>query len=368
MFKRFVSIYIFFVLLVISCDRMIYDNGPEVDDPQTAEEDILSESFKIDKKKINRNEYIAIFGDIQYYTNYIYIHTYRKSLEWIQEKWRRGAAIKCILHTGDVTQENGYSSWYNFINYTQDVAEKIMYISAIGDHDYTWHNTLIDDRDSTEFSNYLNFKKSLENVAAYYEPGRLENIVVKNTIQGERYDILVLEFGPRKEVVEWANEYVSAHKDIKFILLNHEYLESGGGRRTTGLKCVSRLRNTTYTTPDELWDQLIKKNDNIMCVLCGHVGGLYALTLEKNDYGRDVPQIQFNIQSAAYRYDNWLMLWKFPPNRDSVVVSVINAETHKYYNDRDTLFTFRYRYPTEGPYDGEDKQTEDSSNTSQDDS
>ena len=80
-----------------------------------------------------------------------------------------------------------------------------------------------------------------------------------------------------------------------------------------------------------------------MCVLCGHVGGLYALTIDTNDFGHDVPQIHHNIQSPDYRYDNWLMLWEFPAESDSVNVSIYNTRTGKYYNNHDVLFKFRYR-------------------------
>ena len=152
-----------------------------------------------------------------------------------------------------------------------------------------------------------------------------------------------MEFGPRKDVVTWADAYVKAHPDHLFILMNHEYLEMGGGRRTTGLKCKARLRNTTYTTPEQLWKKLIKCNDNIRIVLCGHVGGLYALTLEENDFGREIPQIQHNIQGADYRYDNWLMLWAFPMESDSASVCIYNTKTEKYFDNQRTLFKFNYK-------------------------
>lgn len=96
------------------------------------------------------------------------------------------------------------------------MANNILYVSMIGDHDYSWEGQFIKDRDSTHFNDFLNFQKTLSCVEAMYEPGKMENIVVRNTIHGERYDLLVLEFGPRPEVVEWANLWVSSHPDIKY--------------------------------------------------------------------------------------------------------------------------------------------------------
>ena len=290
------------------------------------------------------SQYIAVFGDIQYYTNSECIKYFKTSLNWITDA-KESKDILAVLHTGDITQSDDILfEWPHFDRAIRDFSETIPFISAIGDHDYSWNKTLITDRNDTHFSSHVRFPLVTKRIEASFEKNRMENIVIRNEIHGKRYDFLLLEFGPRKEVVEWANEWVSSHPDIKYILMNHEYLEQGGGRRVNKLKCVSRLRNTTYTTPDELWDKLIRCNDNILCVLCGHVGGLYAFTMEKNDFGREVCQIQHNIQSPSYRYDNWLMIWKFPKDEDEAVVSIINTESGKKYNDQDTLFTFKYRY------------------------
>lgn len=292
-----------------------------------------------------KSEYIAIFGDIQYYTqSESNAAIYSKSIEWLNYQSTK-THINCIIHTGDITNGNLASGYERFRKSTELISNTVPYYSAIGNHDYTWGDgNKINDRYSTLINDYVDFPLSKCNVIDYFEEGRMENIVVKNSIFGERYDILILEFGPRKEVVEWADEYVSNHPDIKFILLNHEYLEKGGGRRVKGLTCKAQLANSSYTTPEELWNNLIYPNDNIVCVLCGHVGGLYALTYTPNITGREVPQIQHNIQSPAFRYDNWIMLWEFQQGNDSTSVKIVNANTQKFYNDSTTLFKFRYRY------------------------
>ena len=78
-------------------------------------------------------------------------------------------------------------------------------------------------------------------------------------------------------------------------------------------------------------------------MFCGHVLSLYACTPEKNDFGRDVYQIQYNIQDVDYRYDNWLMLWEFPDDSEYVNVMIFNASTMKFFNNQSTLFRFKYR-------------------------
>jgi hypothetical protein len=323
------------VALVLSCSEKY--------DPEKYEITLSTQkAVKIEYK--DPSQYIAVFGDIQYYTNADCIKYFKTSLNWIAEE-KKTKNILAVLHTGDITQSNdNLIQWPHFARAIRHLPDTIPFISIIGDHDYSWNKALIEDRNNTHFSSHVSFPVVTKRIEASFEKNRMENIVVRNEIHGERYDFLLLEFGPRKEVVEWANEWVSSHPDVKYILMNHEYLEQGGGRRVKGLKCVSRLRNTTYTKPDELWNKLIKCNDNILCVLCGHVGGLYAVTREENDFGREVCQIQHNIQSPDYRYDNWLMMWKFPEDGDEAIASIINTKTGEKYNNLDTLFTFKYRY------------------------
>ena len=323
------------IFAVISCNCTKLD---EIEDKPNGPDDIVdSEDY------ISSSEFIAVFGDIQYITNGKYIDIFKRSLDWI-ENAKKKINISCVLHTGDISASNSVASEWPYFKRCME-GFSLSFISCIGDHDYKWNdNIFINNRYDTHFSEYTKFPLVTKRIEASFEANRMENIVVHNEIHGERYDLLVLEFGPRKEVVEWAKDWVESHPDVKYILMNHEYLEQGGGRRTSGLKCKARLRNTDCMTPDELWAQLVKCNNNIVCVLCGHVGGLYAVTYEENDFGREVCQIQHNIQSPDYRYDNWLMMWEFPEEGDEANVFIVNTKTEELYDSKESLFTFKYRY------------------------
>ena len=101
------------------------------------------------------SECIAIFGDIQYYTNSQYISLYKHSLDWIVHN-EESLRIKAVLHTGDITQTNDSNhEWPNFYRAMRDIFTKIPYISAIGDHDYFWDGAIIPDRYDTRFSDYV---------------------------------------------------------------------------------------------------------------------------------------------------------------------------------------------------------------------
>lgn len=290
------------------------------------------------------SSYMVVLGDIQEYTMNVNNLAYlENTMNWIWSQKQYGKDISCILHVGDITNDNIAAQWRTFYDYTYQVANEILYVTCIGNHDYTWNDGRIYDRSSTLVNEYARFCLTEENIVEYFEYGRIENVVIKNTIFGERYDIIVLEFGPRLEVLKWANDYVTKHQDRKFILMTHEFLSAKGERISKGSFAEGQLVDTSWSSPENVWQNLIRKNDNIVCVLCGH-NGFSARLFTKNDEGRDVPQILFNLQYQNHGGDGWIQLWEFPPYEDSVTVSVYNTILREKHPDAYNTFKFRYRY------------------------
>ena len=323
-----ISCFILFLCL-ISCDK---DIGYE--------QHILEEDMTINVE----SSYMVVLGDIQNYTNNVSNLPYlQNTMNWIWSQKYYGKNIGCILQVGDVTNNNILAQWKIFYEYTAPTADKILYVSCTGNHDYDWIDNKIYERSSTHINEFARFPLTDMNVVEYFEYGKIENMVVANTVNGERYDILVLEFGPRLEVVEWANNYVKKHSDRKFILMTHEYLTANGIRIVTDSYAERQFVNTSWSSPESLWQNLVKENDNIVCVLCGH-NGFSAMSMCKNSAGRDVPQILFNLQYQDHGGDGWVQLWEFPLYGDSVTVSVYNTILRERHSDASKTFKFRYRY------------------------
>lgn len=320
------------VLLATSCE--INASDPDYDPKLVEEDPVLN----------NTSEYIIVLGDLQVYTNTPHTFPYLEStMNWIWSQQQHGKNIKCVLQTGDVTENNLRSQYDIFLEYTAPVAANIPYISCPGNHDYTWvDGSLILDRYSTLFSEYTAFDTVKSKIVEQFEAGRMENIIVENTIMGHRYDIISLEFGPRKEVVEWVRKHVASHPERRYILMTHEHLTSKGERISKGAYSVSQLRNTTVTSPEQLWKQLINENNNIVCVLCGH-NGFSTQLFSENANGREVAQILFNLQYQANGGDGWIQIWEFPLGKDYVNVDVYNTISRQFHPDK-PRFQFKYKY------------------------
>lgn len=292
------------------------------------------------------SEYIIVIGDTQIYTSFgpTYYYYYASTMDWIWSQVKHGKNIQCVLHVGDITDNNLPQQYDVFWDMTAPTAELIPYIACTGNHDYDWDaNGKIVSRYSSRLSQYVSFPTTESKIVSRFEAGYMDNIVVENYINGERYDIISLEFGPRVEVVEWAKQHVQAYPDIKFILLTHEYLSFENIRISQDSHAHMHFvnTNTTYSTPEQLWENLIQYSNNVVCVICGHngfTGNLYS----KNVYDRNVVQSMFNLQFQSNGGDGWIQIWEFPKSKDVAKVITYNIFSRK--ENTYSSFEFKYKY------------------------
>lgn len=322
---------------------------------------IKPEKLELQDRDTNINfdsDYILIFGDLQEYTNdeWTAATFYRQSIEWISSQLHYGMKIPCILEVGDVTWNNWDYQWESFRVNTQDITSTVPYFVCTGNHDYDYDTKgKIPDRNSTMINQYCQFESTMEKIIAYYDPvGKsLENYVAQVYVNQKDVYLLVLEFGPRKEVLEWAIGYVRSNPDKRFILMTHEFLTAKGKRISTGSYAQAQFEGySSYSTPEQVWQKLVYPNNNIVCVLCGH-NGFSAQLFSKNAAGREVPQILFNLQYYKDPSDssftsgcNWMIqLWEFLPD-GTVHCRVYNTHFRTWASTKtySTDFSFKFDY------------------------
>lgn len=167
------------------------------------------------------------------------------------------------------------------------------------------------------------------------------------TFQGGGYSFLhvALEMQPDDEVVAWVESVLEAHPGWPTIITTHDYLDPHGLRRANPLVDLDRVDSDHHNSAEELFEKLIRPNDQIFMVLCGHHHG-QALRVDRNDAGHEVYQILADYQDRGQSGldagqpvdaffgqpvgigDGWLRLLRFDMARKVPTVEVRTYSTH----------------------------------------
>lgn len=338
-FIKYFFLFLAFSFLSVKCSADSL--GPSLIDNNTdISREIINPGQGAYDHNLNKfSSYIVVFGDLQTYTMGRYIDYYKHSCNWIRKQYDEGININCILQVGDVTQNNTDSQWSLFKQVSDTIGSVIPYFVCLGNHDYSWSSSKIFNRSYTKINNYAHFPLTDEKIICYFKEGDLSNYIARLDNK-DNFSLIALEFGPRKEVVNWAVDYVKGHPEQLFILMTHEWLNSEGQRIYLGSSAEQQLKGySSYSTPEEVWNQLVWPNDNILCVLCGHAG-FNARLFSENCKGRQVPQILFNLQYVVNGGNGLIQIWELPENSNTIIVRIYDTFKQNWYKSEKTTFSF----------------------------
>lgn len=275
---------------------------------------------------------VAVLPDTQNYSER-YPQTFKDQTAWIAEN-KQDRNIAFVLHLGDVTNNNAPAEWENAQAAMRLLDGKVPYCLVPGNHDYS-EGGICRDRTTllNDYFTVAQFKDTPNFGGAYdKEPDRLENSYSLFSAEGRDFLVLALEFGPRKDVVRWANEVATKHKDRAAILITHAYMYYDDTRydwKKYGAKqawnphgyLIAKSTDDDILDGEELWNELICRHENFILTLNGHVlsDGLAQLTTPTPS-GRDIQQILVNYQMRPHGGDGWLRLLEFRPDGTTVQV------------------------------------------------
>jgi 3',5'-cyclic AMP phosphodiesterase CpdA len=183
---------------------------------------------------------LAILPDTQTYTAY-YPELFEAQTRWLAEN-AESRNIAFVLHVGDLVQEDVESQWEIARRNLRRLDGAVPYAVTLGNHDYASREGAA--RRETLFRRYFPVSRyrGRATFGGVYdaEPERLDNSYSVFRAGGREWLVLALEFGPRREVVDWGNRVLAEHREKHAILLTHAYLYSDDtrydreGRRNDG--------------------------------------------------------------------------------------------------------------------------------------
>ena len=275
---------------------------------------------------------IAVLPDTQYYAEK-YPDIFRSQTEWIADQLQ-DRNIRFVLHLGDVTNHNTESQWKNAVQAMEVLDGRVPYALLPGNHDYSEGGRCFDRQTRlSEFFPVSKFREQATFGGTYdAEPDRMENSFHVFRVGDRKFIVLALEFGPRHDVIRWANEVVSRHRDHEAILITHAYVYFDETRYNwkkyreeqqwnPHSYAIAKTADDDILDGEELWREFVSRHENFILTLNGHVlgDGLGRVTTQTAGR-RDVHQMLVNFQMRPNGGDGWLRLLEFDPNGQIVRV------------------------------------------------
>ncbi|WP_392470781.1 metallophosphoesterase [Sphingobacterium cellulitidis] len=251
-----------------------------------------------------------------------------------------------VLCTGDLVEQNDLlnpdtkaanqnskQQWTNTSEAFRKLDNRVPYVLATGNHDYGHVSA---EYRSTQFDKYFSAEQNGFNAKALREIGPALNgnstavnaVFEFETPHPKKLLVIVLEFAPRNEVLDWALKTLNQAKyeNHDVILLTHTYLDRNSNHiKKEGYK----IEDANYGAA--VFEKLVKPSKNIRMVFSGHIGapddfeGHIGFRQDKNAAGKTVTQMTFNAQAMGGGWfgnggDGWLRYLEFLP--DGITVKV----------------------------------------------
>jgi hypothetical protein len=294
---------------------------------------------------------LAILPDTQVYS-LLYPGLFSAQTGWIA-RHARERNILYTLHLGDITNNNTPAEWQHAAEALTLLDGVVPYAIVPGNHDYGPSGDASDR--TTLMNDYIPFSK----VAAWptfggaYQNGKLDNTYHLFAIGKHKIILLALEWGPRDEVIAWANRLMEAHPDRYGIMITHAYLNNNDLRYDwKDTVHPQDFDPHFYATPgvndgEELWQKLVRRHKFIM-VINGHVlGDGTGYLASQTDTGLTCHQILANYQFRNLGGEGYLRLLEIQPDGNTVKVSTFSPFYDNYLSEEDQTYSFTLDWPAE---------------------
>lgn len=282
---------------------------------------------------------IAVLPDTQKYAK-SHPHHFERQTQWIAENAER-CNIRHVVHLGDVTNNNTEPEWVVAERSMSQLDGIVPYAMVAGNHDY--HDKPIR-RSNSQLSSYFPVSRlaRLSSFGGVMEVGSIENSFHTFEANGMRVLIIAIEYGPRDEVVQWANDIVRQHSDHLAILVTHAYLyfdaqrydwANHGSEQRWSPHASALIEEGSVNDGEELWQKLVRPNPQFCLTLNGHVlGPGVARRCDAGEAGNLVHQLLVNYQMLEEGGSGYLRLLTFRPDQ-----SVIESRTYSPSLDRTSI-------------------------------
>lgn len=281
---------------------------------------------------------IVVLPDTQnYVTSSTNAAIFTSQTQWIrnQVQGANERNIAFVSHVGDIVSTAANAiEWQRAVasmNQLKDGAGFVLPYGILpGNHDFG-----VTSNKSTGTATYVsNFGPATFSGATWYrgaDPSGANSYQIF-TAGGREYLHLALEWQPTVNVpqrtpspVQWAKSVMAAHPTLPVILSTHEYVDDvPPGRSAAG---------------DALFNELVRSNDQIFLVLCGHFhsgnntnsGEWHQVST--NNFGKPVVEILQDFQDYSNGGNGWLRILKLDEGAGSISVETYSPWLNQFQTE-----------------------------------
>lgn len=311
-------------------------------------------AYSQEQPESNKSWTIAVIPDTQYYVrSKDDAPLFTEITQWLADN-KEELNLQLVLHVGDIVDQNKTEQWQRAKESMKVLDNIVPYVLAVGNHDLGKNSS---DR-TTMLNDYFKISDNPLNekiIGGFFENGHLENAWYDFKYNNKKYIIFSLEFGPRNEVVNWADTIAKQHNDQEFILVTHEFIDQESTLFSEdGMAChtTPKTKNSPYgygishigsvNCGQELWNSFVSKYPNFEFIFNGHykaykktgpntedvdaIWNELATSYRKDTFsnGHSVHQMLFNGQWAPRGGNGWIRLLKFTPDNKTVHVKTFS--------------------------------------------
>jgi len=260
---------------------------------------------------------------------------FRQRMQWLVDN-KEALNLRYVLHSGDVVnwgERDEHQYGVAVDAYEVLHAAGIPFMLGVGNHDTravcegggacpeeNAHATL---RELPRFN--AHFEPLMgPHVLGRYEAGNLSNAYGRFEAGGAQWLVLSLELWPRTPVIAWAKRVVAEHPADNVILITHAFLTASG---------AIGANNGGYgdTSPQYLYDNLIKLYPNIRFVFSGHSGEALSRSLA----GVNGNKVLASLQAFHSDTNNPVRLMEIDTSKNTATTYIFAPKTSERWTQYD---------------------------------
>jgi len=311
-----------------------------------------SETYQEFEEVSEKSFSIAILPDTQGYSK-SYPQIFENQTQWLADN-KTKLNLAGVVHLGDLVENAQIEEQWEIAEKSLSTLTKagIPYLIAAGNHDYGIgdEKNTAEDR-STLLHEYFPPETftAMETFQGFYpEEGRIDNSYQIFELNGMKWLILALEFGPRDEVLEWANFIVETNSEDYVVVATHAYLYFDNSRLNhtiSGQKWNPHnygiASKGDINDGQEMWDKFISKHSNIVSVISGHVLGDGVGQALSSGAGT-VQEMLVNYQMQKLAGEGFMRILIIDTETNTIKARSYSPWIGKYKRGKDNEFDFYF--------------------------